>query len=207
MTKHRERLTAEPITETVKVSHPRLEGHIEIVQRVMDTLSTMLKRKQLKEREYLAGDRIRSAQEKLYGSPGGAMDFERVRGGGLPGAAPAISYLIAADIMAETKRYLYPQDYAVVHRICALGMTIEQTAAHLYKPARRAQREDCGRRLREGLAQMADRWFPEHRGRGGNMRSFSTERAMPTDLAVVEPGRVHLGELTSPVVKPHKSPH
>jgi hypothetical protein len=107
--------------------------------------------------------------------------------------------MLASEVVREVERCLYPQDYAVVHRVCALGMTIEQTASQLYLPVTRASREDCGRRLREGLAQMADLWYPEHRGRGGNMRSFSTERAMPTDAETVEVGRVHFGGgLTKP---------
>jgi hypothetical protein len=192
-----ERLTAAPLTETARVSHPRLEGdytpHIETVRRVVDTLAVMLRRKHLREREYLAGDHYRTCFETLYGATGGALDFDRPRGGSTPGQPPAPHYMLASEVVRNVTKFLYPKDFAVVHRVCALGMSIEQAAGQLYDPVTRATKEDCGRRLREGLSQMADWWYPENRGRGGNMRSFSTERAMPTEAETVEAGKVHLG--------------
>lgn len=170
---------------TDRVSHPRLEGHIEIVSRVVDTLEAMRRRKQLSEREYQAADHYRTCFDIIHGSVGGSLDFDRARGGSNPGSPPAPHYMLASEVVSEVKRHLYPKDYAVLHRVCALGMTIEQATAQLYSPVGRAQKEDCGRRLREGLSQMADRWFPENRGEGNRMRSHISERATVTDVESV----------------------
>lgn len=186
-----EKLSAAPKVEIAKVVHPRLAGCIEIVQRVVDTLDAMRKRRHLSEREYQAADHYRTCWDTVHGSVGGVMDFDRPRGGALPGQPPAPRYLLASEVCSEARRYLYPQDYAVVHRVCALGMSVEETAMHLYQiNPTRPQKEDCGRRLREGLAQMADRWFPEHRGRGNRMRSHVEERATATDAATVSSSSV-----------------
>lgn len=175
-----------PKTNTDKVDHPRLAGLVETVHRVTDTLVAMFKRKQLTEREFLAADRIRTAQEKLYGAAGGAMNFDRIRGGGSPSAGPQDSYLAAAETMRDLKHLLYPKDYGVVLRVCAKGMTVEQATANLYQQnPTRAEKEDCGRRLREGLTQLADKWFPENRGQGNRMRSHLEERAGVTDAEFV----------------------
>jgi hypothetical protein len=177
--------SAIPKMETAKVAHPRLEGHVEIVQRVVDTIEVMRKRKQLGEREYQAADHYRTCWAAIHGAMGGSMDFDRPRGGSLPGQPPAPHYMLASEAVSSVKKYLYPKDYAVVHRVCALGMTIEQATDQLYSPANRSAREDCGRRLREGLSQMADRWFPENRGEGNRMRSHVSERATVTDVESV----------------------
>ncbi len=186
-----EKITAAPKTTPDRVDHPRLAGLVETVHRVTDTLVAMFKRKQLSEREFMAADRIRMAQEKLYGAAGGAMDFDRIRGGGSPSAGPQDSYLAAAETMREIKHLLYPKDYAVVLRVCAKGMTVEQAAANLYQEnPTRAEKEDCGRRLREGLTQMADKWFPENRGQASRMRSHVSERAGVTDAEFVPSSNV-----------------
>lgn len=185
-----EKPTAIPRTETGKVAHPTLDGHIEIVHRVVDTIEGMRKRKQLSEREYQAADYYRTCWETIHSSIGGAMDYDRARGGSLPGQPPAPHYMLASEVCSEVRRVLYPQDFAVVHRVCALGMTVEQAAANLYQQTpTRAQKEDCGRRLREGLGQLAERWFPEHRGRGNNMRSQVMEKAGVTEVETVPQGR------------------
>lgn len=178
--------SAAPKTETAKVAHPRLAGYVEIVQRVVDTLDVMRKRRHLSEREFQAADHYRTCWDTVHGSVGGVMDYERARGGSLPGQPPAPRYLLASEVCSEVRRYLYPQDYAVVHRVCALGLSIEEAAMQLYQISpTRPQKEDCGRRLREGLAQMADRWFPERRGAGNRMRAHVEERATVTDIDTV----------------------
>jgi len=181
-----EKPTAVPRTETARVDHPRLAGLTESVVRVTDTLAAMFKRKQISEREYMTAERIRMAQERLYGAVGGVMDMDRARGGSTPGQPPALGYMIAAETMSEIRRFLYPQDYAVVHRVCGLGMTVEEAAANLYAAVpTRAQKEDCGRRLRAGLEEMARRWFPDNKGQGHRMRSHVSERAGVTDVESV----------------------
>lgn len=180
-----DRVTAEPKTYADVVDHPRLKGMVETVRRVVDTLDAMRKRKQLTEREFQAAEHYRTCFAMIHGSVGGSLDFDRARGGSNPGSPPAPHYMLASEVVSAAKRHLYPKDYAVVHRVCALGMTIEQATEQLYAPVTRAAREDCGRRLREGLSQMADRWFPENRGEGSRMRSHVSERATVTDVESV----------------------
>lgn len=182
--------TAAPRTEFTKVPHPTLAGHIEIAQRVIDTLLAMVKRRHITERQYQAAEKYRTAHATLYGVMGGSMDFDRARGGSSPGQPPALTYMVASQLVSDTKKFLYPKDYAVVHRIAALGFSIKETTEALYgKPSTRGQEEDCGRRLREGLNQMADRWFPENEGRGSSMRSHVSERAGVTDVESVPQAR------------------
>lgn len=176
-----------PKTETAWVSHPSLEGYVETVQRNIDTLDVMRKRKQLSEREYQAADRIRMAHERLNGAIGGAGDFERSPGGSLPGRPPAVSYLIAADTLRDAKLKIYPKHYAIVYQVCIEGRSIEQAAAHFYQGVpTRQQKEEAGWRLREGLGMIADEWYgPENSNGSNRMRSHISERPSVTDVQSV----------------------
>ena len=184
------RATGAPRTEMVNVASPTVPGATERLSRVVDTLHVMLRRDQISERQYWAGERYRTSLEKLGSSPGGAMDFERPRGGSLPGSPPSPAMLYASDDVHQAENRLYRWDFEVVHLICGVGMTIEEAAANLYgsgvdgKPFRQC-REDCGRRLREGLRQLADLWFPEQSGEGARTRSIRLDRATITDAAEV----------------------
>jgi len=181
-----EKPSARPRTEAVNVASPTVSGATDHVQRVIDPLMAMFKRRQIGERDYMAGDRYRLAYETLYGATGGVGDYERSRGGSLPGQPPAPSYLVAADLVSEVRHFLYPKDYAVVYRICVLGLTIKEASEQLYQDRpTRAQEEDCGRRLREGLSQLADRWFPARAGAGSKIRAHVEERAMAGDTDAV----------------------
>jgi len=185
-----EKPSAVPKTQLDRVDHPRLAGLVETVHRVTDTLSAMFKRKQIGEREYMAAEKYRTCFAALYGQMGGVGDFERSRGGSNPGSPPAPHFLLAAEAVSEVRKYLYPKDFCVVYRVVALGMTIEQATEQLYDPVTRASKEDCGRRLREGLSQMADRWYPENQGAGHRMRSHVSERAQATDIEAVPQANV-----------------
>lgn len=155
-------------TASDKVSSPTVPGAREDVQRVIDTLASMLRRRQLTAREYEAADRIRTAHAKVFGSMGGAMDFERARGSSSPGGFGE-SYRQAAEYLSDIKRFLYPKDYPVVYHVCCLGYSIEQTAQRLPRiferdgtgRVTRASREEAGRRLKAGLEAAADLWWPE----------------------------------------------
>lgn len=151
----------------------------------------MFKRKQLSKTEYQAGIRIQEAFDTLTAGPGGSMDFDRVRGGSAPGSPPSPPQIDASNLLNLVQSALYNQDWAVVLRVCGQGMSIEETTENLYgKPTSRAQRDDCGRRLKEGLRQMADRWFPRERSeQGGGMRFMRSEKATATDVVATAPGR------------------
>jgi hypothetical protein len=174
-------------TEIAQVAHPRLAGLTETVRRVVDTIDAMRKRKHINERQYQTAERYRTCFATLYGVMGGVGDFERSRGGGSPGSPPAPHYMLASETVSEVRKYLYPKDYAVVHRVCCLGMTIQEAAEQLYDPVTRPALEDCGRRLREGLDQMADRWFPMGKSQG--IRSVVMEKAGVSEAQHVPQGK------------------
>lgn len=132
------------------------------------------------------------AHEMTYASSGGSMDFDP-RGSSGVSPTPALTFLIAADLVRDARLKLYPVDFAVVHRVCVLGLTIEQAASQLYQgradipwPAylRRA-----GMRFREGLDQLADMWWPDAKTKTDPktgeeirpMRRTMTERAQVTN--------------------------
>jgi hypothetical protein len=172
-----------------KAPHPTLAGVSEPVTRVADTILGMFKRKQLDEGEYMAGDKYRTAHQRLYSTMGGVMDFDRARGGGNSSLGPGDTYLVAAEIDSSVRKILYPKHFAIVYRVCALGMSIEEAAFNLPdqyerdstdRPTR-AAKEECGRRLRAGLSELADRWFPKNAGTGNRIRGVVHEKAIATD--------------------------
>lgn len=175
-------------TERVRVASPYGHG-IDRVDRVVDTLAVMTKRRQLTEPQYHAGLRYRSCYEIIYGQLGGASDFDRARGRGLPGSPPPLTYMQASETVSLVKQVLYPRDYAVVHRVCVEGLTIEECAERLFGSTDRAAREEAGRHLREGLRELAERWYPEKHN--AKIRAFRTDKPSAGDAQSVEPGKVH----------------
>lgn len=197
--KHKGPATARPRTETAEVSAPMTAGKIDRVERICDTLTSMFNRRQISQLQYGAGDRYRSAWEMTSASSGGSMDFERARGSSGLSPTPALTYLLAAEIVSEARKKLYPVDFAIVHRVSVIGLTIEQAAKQLYDARfdgewplylRRA-----GMRFREGLDQMADMWWPDARSKiekktGEDvraMRRMMTERPEVSDAVSVAP--------------------
>lgn len=187
-------VTAAPKLETVKVSHPTLSGETEYVKRILDTLASMLNRGSIDQRQYDAGRRYRDAWEMTTASMGGSMDFDRARGRGSAPVAPPLGYLVAAEDVHRAKFRLYPRMYALVHRVCVLGLTIEQAARQLYK----SEREDgswqhyvvASRALtKDGLGLLADEYGisgkvkidPSTGREVRSMRSFVSERPTSTN--------------------------
>ncbi|WLA80321.1 hypothetical protein [Bradyrhizobium elkanii] len=198
-------VTARSKTETAEVSHPRVAGKTEFVERVVDTLTTMFNRRQISQLQFGAGDRYRTAHDMTSASSGGSMDFDRVRGGSGVSPTPALSFLMAAETVREARHFLYPRDFAIVHRVCAQGFTIEQAARQLYDERFdvpwAAYLSDAGRRFRTGLDELADRWWPDARTTidkktGEEFRprqGFRTERADQTDAPAASPSPVAHG--------------
>lgn len=195
--KNRGPATARPRTEKAEVAAPFTPGKIDIVERVTDTLTSMFNRKQINQLQYGAGDRYRTAVQMTSASAGGSMDFERARGSSGLSSTPALTYLLAAETVSEARKKLYPRDFAIMHRVCAVGLTVEQAAKQLYDPVYdkgwTVYLEEAGRRLRAGLDEMADMWWPDARvpvdRRTGRevrpMRSDMSERAAVTDVQAV----------------------
>lgn len=192
--------TARQRTERDEVSHPRLEGKTEFVDRISDTLTSMFNRKQISQLQFGAGDRYRMAHEMTSASSGGSMDFDRARGSrGTAPVCPALTFLLAAECTSQARLMLYPVDFALVHRVCVIGLTIEAAARQLYDPqfdgdwppyVRRA-----GTRFREGLDRLADMWWPDSRTpvdkKTGEeirpIRGSMDERSTVTNVQVVSP--------------------
>src|SRR5262249_52963227 len=70
---------------TVNVPSPTVPGAVERLQRSVDTIEFLWSRKKLNEIEYDAANIYRSAWDMLQSIVGGQMDFDRVRGGVVPG--------------------------------------------------------------------------------------------------------------------------
>jgi hypothetical protein len=123
-------ISARTPTRSVSVSHPTLGGLTERVERVVDTLDSMLR----------AGPRhlVRSAYEVLDGAVGNVMDFDRIRGAGLPGSPPPPRQLFAAERINQARGMLYAGDFMIVTMIAGEGLSLERTAANLlgYHPSK-----------------------------------------------------------------------
>lgn len=177
--------SARPRTISVHVAHPTLPLTQEQVQRVVDSIEAMRKRKQIDYWQHRAAERIKAAHDVIYGSIGGTMDMDRVRGVGLPGSPPPLAYLEAAQTMGHVKQKLYSLDHRVISLVVCDGHSIKQAAAIIYRIAvvARKQEEEIGRRLRAGLDQMAMLWWghkPEVNNNQGRIVSHHTDDVAPS---------------------------
>jgi hypothetical protein len=176
--------TARPRTMQVTVVHPTVPLAVEKVERVVDPIETMRKRKQLSHWQHRAAERVRGAHDVLYGSIGGVMDMDRVRGGGDPSAHPPLSYLEAANTISDIKRWLYGRDHRLVQFIVCEGHGIREAASLMARrTATRAEEEDVGRRLRAALDELAAKWWgssgQESDGTRGKIVTYHTLEASP----------------------------
>lgn len=185
----RERISAVRKRRVVQVSVHSPYGHgIDRVQKVFDQLATMFKRKQLTERQFQAGERLQRANDVIYGQAGGAMDFDRARGSGVPGQPPIMPYLLASESIANAKNRLYPRDFATVWRVCIEGKKVDDCCGLFNEgPGGR----EAGRALRRGLDELADMWWPI-RAASGKASFFRTEVAVAGEEGVVTVGEVYL---------------
>jgi hypothetical protein len=189
--------TARPKTETAEVASPWTHGKVEYVERVTDTLTSMFSRRQLTQLEFSAGDRYRESFQMLTASAGGSMDFEKTRVSSGPRVGQALKYVMAAEVCNDAKLKLYPKDFALVHRVCVVGLTIEQSAKQLfdakYDGPWPPYLKEAGHKFRTGLGMLADMWWPDSRvPKNKNtgeeihpMRSMRTERPIVTDSKTV----------------------
>jgi hypothetical protein len=132
-------------------------------------------------------------------SSGGSMDFERARGSSGLSPTPALTFLLAAEIVSDARKRLYPKDFAVIHRVCVLGLTIEQAARQLYDDKWHGSwvvyLKDVGRNFRNGLDALAEMWWPDSKAQVDRktgqeirpIRGVMTERAEATNAPSVAP--------------------
>ena len=200
-TKRKRETSARPKTETAEVASPYTAGKTDRVERISDTLTSMFNRKQISQLQFGAGDRYRMAHEMTSASSGGSMDFERARGSSGLSPTPALTFLLAAETVSEARGRLYPKDFAIVHRVCVLGLTIEQAARQLYDSKWDGEWtpyvRQAGWKFRNGLDALADMWWPDAKtktdARTGEemrpMRNLRTEKAVVTDAPPPERGK------------------
>jgi hypothetical protein len=179
------------------------------VERVTDTLTSMFNRKQLTQLQFAAGDRYRMSWEMTSASSGGSMDFDRVRGRSGPSMGFADTYLSAADDVHQVKLKLNnPKTYAMIHRVCVVGLTIEQAARQLHDPKwdRRWKTylKEATFRFHTGLDDMAEKWWPDSRTQRDPktgeeiraMRNIRTEKAAVTNAPPPERGASRVAHAT-----------
>lgn len=180
-------ITAINAREVIKASvHSPFNHGIDRVDRVVDTVDVMFRRRQLDAQQKRAADTYRDAFDALTASMGGSMDFDRVRGGSSPGAPPAPTALLAADTVAQAHKILGAMDSAIIEMIVGRGYSIEQCAARTTAGVKKApsdrDTEYVGKRLRDALTTLADEWHPVG-GRRSPMRSFIEDGAKPVSSA------------------------
>ena len=136
---------------------------VDRVCRVIDTISVMTSRRQIDFRQCRAADDFRDAFDVLAGPPGGSLDFDRVRGGGTPGAPPAAAAMLAAERLADAKRILGTLDFGLVEAVAGHGHSIGEAAKRFTEGKERLSTRDeehVGRRLRDALTSLAHAWHP-----------------------------------------------
>lgn len=174
-----------------KTSHKVIQGAVHnpygngtnIVCKIWDPLVAMQKKGQITADQYLAAQRIQFAYETVYGQAGGAMDFDRARGGGNPGAGPAQFYMVASESLRLAKLWLYPRDHAVVYRVCIQGLRVAD-CANLFGEGKEAKLE-AGRSLKRGLSELARRWGYSGSNTKRKPEFFREEESRVEDIPVV----------------------
>lgn len=177
----RPRLAADRMqTITTLVDSPYGAEHgADRVRRVVSTIETMHRRRQLDERQKMAADRYRWAYETCPSEIRCALNQDGLGGGGGSASrSPAENQMLAAAWLKDALRLLGIHDGKVVERVCGRGDTLQEIAEAMSPGKRPSKRqvELIGFRLRDGLTALADLWWPErHR-----MRSMMGEGARPS---------------------------
>lgn len=205
-----EPISARPRLIDATVDSPTVPGAIERLKRVVDTIEGMYRRKQLgsskdgdlrqmeNERAYRAATRLRNAHDVVYGSIGGQMDFDRVRGGGVPGAPPALHYREAADVLTDARKALLAVQDRVVMLVVCEGYTIEDAAKRIRQSTERAVREEIGVILRSALAALAEAWFEPGEVKRKNVRPYHAPDVDPRSFRYsTEVGTIKAGGTAS----------
>lgn len=187
-------------TRVEQVASPWNNG-FDRVTRVIDTIGAMKKRRQISEQEYEAAARFRWAFESCHGGIKSALNDSTVATTEPSWKAPSDHMMKAAEIIKEARNLLGVTDYQILQMVAGQGMTVEETAGHLYgRVATGKPKPDdmrlVGARLRGSLSVLAIKWFgPVKRPR---TRTYVSEGALPmiiTAGGTVEPGRAAHAEI------------
>jgi hypothetical protein len=170
------------------VASPLSPGTTDQVVRVVDTIDAMARRGQIDHRRWEAADKLRTAWDTVRGSDGGAIDFDRIRGAGLPGSPPIPHLLAAADVVREVKGALYPLDRDIVLLVVCWQKTVLECTALLGPDVGRTSPRRVADRLWTALGVLADLWQP--RGGSSRLRAWAASGGpYSADLTEVERGR------------------
>lgn len=141
--------SARPATEIVDVHSPNLPGVIERLPRVVDSIEYLRKKFPT---EHAAALRIRRSYDTITGSVGGAGDFDRVRGRGVPGQGPPRHYLDAGAVILDVEQQADHLGRRLITLVVCEGRTLMDISTA------RKQCEFFGLALRISLRSMADFW-------------------------------------------------
>lgn len=190
-------ITARPRLVEDFVHSPTVPGAREAVQRVFDGLDAMLKRKQIGKMEYRAAMHIRNANDVVYGSPGGVMDLDRVRGGGMSGPQAAPPYLEASETLRKVKQWTYALDHKLIELVVISGYSIVSAAQIVHgRVPTRTEKEEAGVRLRFGLMEVAERLWGRAAIEADDRRDMGAFHAAgATDYNTAAPGSVERGRV------------
>jgi predicted DNA-binding protein (UPF0251 family) len=148
-------------TRIVNVASPSVVGAVETLKRAVDVLDYLCTRGKLNEREQLAAGIYRSAWDMVQSSIGGQMDFERARGGTVPGGPLAVCYLEAAAKLREAEGVLDGDEIKIVRRVVALNYSLSDVAVQLDR-----HKQTISNRLKAALGKLADLWEQGKRWQG-----------------------------------------
>lgn len=171
------------------------EGRLRQVDRHVDTIDMLYRRRQIDGRQRQAACEYRDVAERCGGGIPCPLDASRVRSGGhIP--SPTEAQLVAAQTLAEASRILGHLDNQLVLCVACHGMGIEEAAGQVLGRSRdgRVSRDDAlhaGRRLRTALTVLADFWWPVGKRAIRGVQFFDAESDMrPAQDGTIEPGNV-----------------
>ncbi len=156
--------------KTERVASPWNNG-FDRIQRVVDTITVMHRRKQLDQRQHDAAQRYRFAFEACHGAVRSSLNVDNFTPGAPGSRTPSSPLLMAAEILNETRRLLGAIDGLVVEMVAGQGCSIEEATARMCGRdkdgrCREGDLRTIGSRLREALNLLAYRWFgPDRRAK------------------------------------------
>lgn len=134
------------------------------ITRTRSAVDRLTGKNRLDRQQVEAADTYRTAFETMHASLGGAMDFNRVRGGGGCKSPPQAA-AEASEKLKQARGVLGIQATIIVEQVICFGHTTEATARLVfsYLEGQTVKARDVnhvGRVLREGLTQLGLRWHP-----------------------------------------------
>jgi len=159
-----------------------------VISRVVSSTERLTGKNKLDRQQRLAADKYRTAFETLQSPLGGAMDYDRIRGGGGSFTGPAEAMMIAGQTLKAARNLLGARTTVVVDQIVCHGKTAEECARLLYgymDPEKVASRDTnhVGRLLREALTQLGQHWFPDN-----TSRRLRTYRPFDSEMTIGDAG-------------------